>query len=81
MRELQASEAKPHLASLLDDVERGETLIITRHGKPIARIVPEAELRRAEVDRALAEIEKFRKTMPRIPLEEIISGRHEGYKY
>jgi prevent-host-death family protein len=81
MRALQASEAKPHLASLLDDVERGETLIITRHGKPIARIVPEAELRRAEVDRALAEIEKFRKTMPRIPLEEIISGRHEGHKY
>jgi prevent-host-death family protein len=81
MREIQASEAKAHLPSLLDDVERGETLIITRHGKPIARIVPEADLRRAEVDRVLAEIEKFRKTMPRIPLEEIISGRHEGHKY
>jgi prevent-host-death family protein len=81
MREIQASEAKAHLPSLLDDVERGETLIITRHGKPIARIVPETEVRRAEVDRALAEIEKFRKTMPRIPLEEILSGRHEGHKY
>ena len=81
MREIQASEAKAHLPSLLDDFERGETLIITRHGKPIARIVPEAELRRAEVDRALAEIDKFRKTMPRIPLEEILSGRHEGHKY
>jgi prevent-host-death family protein len=81
MREIQASEAKAHLPSLLDDVERGETLIITRHGKPIARIVPEADLRRAEVDRVLAEIEKFRKTMPHIPLEEIISGRHEGHKY
>jgi prevent-host-death family protein len=81
MREIQASEAKAHLPSLLDDVERGETLIITRHGKPIARIVPEGDLRQAAVDRALAEIEKFRKTMPRIPLEEIISGRHEGHKY
>ena len=81
MREIQASEAKAHLPSLLDDVERGETLIITRHGKPIARIVPETEVRQAEVDRALAEIEKFRKTMPLIPLEEILSGRHEGHKY
>jgi prevent-host-death family protein len=81
MREIQASEAKAHLASLLDDVERGETLIITRHGKPIARLVPEADLRQAEVNRAIADIEKFRKTMPRIPLEEILSARHEGHKY
>ena len=46
MREVQASEAKAHLPSLLDAVERGETVIITRHGKPIARIVPEADRRR-----------------------------------
>jgi prevent-host-death family protein len=81
MREIQASEVKAHLPRLLDDVERGETLIITRRGKPIARIVPEPDNRRAEVERALADIEKFRKTMPRIPLEEILSGRHEGPKY
>ena len=81
MREVQASEAKAHLPSLLDDVERGETLIITRHGKPIARIVPEPDRRQAEVDRAIAAIEIFRATMPRIPLEDILSGRHEGHKY
>ncbi len=33
-------EAKRHLASLLDDVERGETITITRHGHPIAELVP-----------------------------------------
>jgi prevent-host-death family protein len=81
MREIQASEAKARLPSLLDEVERGETLIITRHGKPIARIAPEADLLRAEVERALADVEKFRKTMPRIPLEGILLGRHEGHKY
>ena len=42
MREIQASEAKTHLPQLLDDVERGETIVITRHGRAIARIVPEA---------------------------------------
>jgi prevent-host-death family protein len=81
MREVQASEAKTHLPSLLDAVERGETVVITRHGKPIARLVPEADQRQARIDRTLAEIEEFRKTMPRLSLEEILSARHEGHKY
>jgi PHD/YefM family antitoxin component YafN of YafNO toxin-antitoxin module len=34
MREIQASQAKTHLPQLLDEVERGETVIITRHGRP-----------------------------------------------
>jgi prevent-host-death family protein len=81
VREIQASEAKAHLASLLDAVDRGETIVITRHGKPIARIVPEVDLRQAEFDRVIAEIEEFRRTMPRVPLEELLSARHEGHKY
>lgn len=81
MREVQASDAKARLPSLLDDVERGETVIITRHGKPIARIVPEADRRQAEIVHVLAELEEFRKTMPRIPLEDMLAARHEGHKY
>jgi prevent-host-death family protein len=34
-----ASEAKTKLSELLDCVERGETVLITRHGKPVARLV------------------------------------------
>jgi hypothetical protein len=30
------------------------------------------------LDRVFAEIEEFRKTMPHIPLEELLSARHEG---
>jgi prevent-host-death family protein len=81
MREVQASDAKARLPSLLDEVERGETVVITRHGKPIARIVPEPDDRRERVNRVMAEIDEFRKTMPRIPLEELLSSRHEGHKY
>lgn len=81
MREVQASEAKTHLPSLLDEVERGETIIITRHGRPIARIVPEADRRRARIERAIAEIEKFRETMPDLSLDDILSARHEGHRY
>ena len=81
MREIQASEAKAHLPQLLDDVERGETLIITRHGRAIARIVPEVDRRQQEVDRALASILELRKRTGKVSLEEIKSAREEGRKY
>jgi prevent-host-death family protein len=58
MREIQASEAKAHFFSLLDDVERGETLVIKRHGKAVARIVPERKRRQEEIDRAVASIKQ-----------------------
>jgi prevent-host-death family protein len=78
MREVQASEAKTHLPQLLDEVERGETIVITRHGKPIARLVPDAERRRAEAAAAVAEIKALRKGSPRITVEELLSMRDEG---
>jgi prevent-host-death family protein len=60
----------------LDDVERGETLIITRHGRRIARIVPEVD--REEIDKALAGIRELRKRTGKISVEELLSARDEG---
>ncbi len=40
MREIGAFEAKNKLGTLLDWVESGEEVLITRHGKPVARMVP-----------------------------------------
>ena len=80
-REVQASEAKTHLSQLLDEVERGETIIITRHGRPIARIVPEASQRQQEIDQAMADIEELRKDTGKVSIEEILAWRHEGHKY
>ena len=80
-REVQASEAKTHLSQLLDEVERGETIIITRHGRPIARIVPEGSQRQQEIDQATADIEELRKDTGKVSIEEILAWRHEGHKY
>jgi prevent-host-death family protein len=80
MREVQASEAKTHLPSLLDEVEQGETLIITRHGKPIARIVPESVGRQAEIDRAIEEIKALRARAGKITQKELLSARDAGRK-
>jgi len=40
MREVGAFEAKNTLGALLDSVEQGEEIVITRHGRPVARLVP-----------------------------------------
>jgi prevent-host-death family protein len=49
-----AYEAKVKLSELLDKVERGEQVVITRHGKPIARLVPEGG---HDVAKAMAAVE------------------------
>lgn len=51
MVEIGAFEAKNKLSWLLDRVEQGEEIIITRHGRPVARMVPT----NAGVDRAQAQ--------------------------
>jgi len=81
MREIQASEAKTHLPQLLDDVERGETVVITRHGRAIARLVPEAHLRQAEIDQAIEAMSRLRARVGKLTLAELLSARHEGHKY
>lgn len=81
IREIQASDAKTHLPQLLDAVERGETVRITRHGRPIARIVPETDRRQEEIDRAITTIRALRTRTGKITREEILSFRHEGHKY
>jgi len=40
MREVGTLEARNSLSALLEEVEKGEEITITRHGKPIARLVP-----------------------------------------
>jgi len=81
MREIQASDAKARLSQLLDEVERGETIVITRHGRAIARIIPEADRRRREIDNALADIRELRKHTGEVSLDELLAWRHEGHKY
>lgn len=80
MKQIQASMAKAQFAELLDDVERGETVVITRHGKPIARLVPNEDERRADARRAMAEIKELRKQIKPATVEEILAWRDEGRK-
>ncbi len=80
MREVQSSDAKARFSELLGDVERGETIVITRHGRAIARLVPQEDERRAEILATMARLNDFRKTMPAMSTDEILSARHEGHR-
>lgn len=81
MREIGAFEAKNTLGTLLDLVQQGEQVVITRHGKPVARLVPEV----ADRDRSAAKaaVERIRarartRTGEPIRVEEWKSFRDEG---
>ena len=45
MRQVTVAEAKTQLSSLLDAVEAGQAVVITRRGKPIAELVPRSSVR------------------------------------
>jgi prevent-host-death family protein len=54
MSEVGAFEAKNKLSELLDRVEKGEEIVVTRHGKPVARLVPMSPgIDRMQADAAL----------------------------
>ena len=83
MKEVQATEAKAQFASLLSDVERGQTITITRHGKAVARLVPagadEAEQRRTAVEA----LRRWRTTLPKsdFGIDDILAARDAGRKW
>ena len=56
-----AFEAKTHLSALLDKVAAGEEVVITKHGKPVARLVSVREIDRARVDEAFEKLKALRK--------------------
>jgi len=58
---LGAYEAKTHLSSLLDRVAQGEEFTITKHGVPVARLVPVDSRSRRDVRKAIEAIRELRK--------------------
>ena len=78
MREVGAFEAKTRLSALLDEVARGETIIITRRGRPVARLTaPEADDREAAVA-AAATLRRLRRRIGWATTEDILQMRDEG---
>lgn len=75
-----AFEAKTHLSALLDKVEAGEEVLITRHGKPVARLTAQTEAKTRKTDDLLARINEVanRSTLKPYSWKEL---RDAGRKY
>jgi prevent-host-death family protein len=78
-------EAKTHLSELVARAERGEEVVITRHNKPVARLVPISEVSPDLVARRhqlLEELQQIGRDIVRrggpITVEEILAWRDEG---
>ncbi len=79
MQSIGAYEAKTHLPQLLDRVARGESLTITRHGRPVARLVPVENDDRAR--QAAGRILRRRSRLKRASLAELTNTLHEGHRF
>jgi len=60
MKTVSAYEAKTHVSQFLDDVAAGESIMITKHGVPVARLVPPTEKSREDAIRAWDEWVAYR---------------------
>ena len=78
MREVGTYEAKTHLPELLKAVETGETIVITRRGTPIAKLVPVAGSRSADVSAVIARMQRARALRQSVATEDILTARDEG---
>ncbi len=63
MAHVSLAHAKAHLSEIIDRVEAGGEITITRHGRPVAHITPAARSKRPLALDALA---RFRAGMPRL---------------
>lgn len=87
---VSAYDAKTHLASLLERAQRGERFVITRHGKPVAQLVPMEAHDEAGVALAMERVARVRAGLQRRgvrladvlePGETMRALAHRGHRY
>jgi prevent-host-death family protein len=80
VKTIGAFEAKNRLSELLDAAENGEEVMITKHGRPVAKLVPADDFDRAKVREAIDWLKEFRKkhSLRGLKIKDLIN---EGRKY
>ena len=90
MPNIGAYDAKTHLPKLLERVEKGERFVITRHGKPVAELIPVAARDTAAIVQAIADVRAVRQRLARhgVRLRDVLGNAkgwrdiaHEGHRY
>jgi len=82
-----AFDAKTRFGQLLERVAKGEEIVITKHDKPVARLVPEGRQTLASVKEAVASLRELRRKIegrtkgaPKLSFDDFKSALQEGRK-
>lgn len=80
MSEVGAFEAKTHLPRLLERVQKGERFVITKHGHPVAELIPFRKRDPEKIRMAIDHLKAFQKThnLSGLSVREMIE---QGRKY
>ncbi len=87
--EIGAYEAKTHLPRLLERVQNGERFVITKHGRPVAELIPVSGHDAVRIRQAIADVRAVRRGLDRrgirlkelLPVEEGLRElAHEGHR-
>ncbi len=87
--EIGAYEAKTHLPRLLERVQNGERFVITKHGRPVAELIPVSGHDAARIRQAIADVRAVRSRLDRrgVQLKEFLRPgeglrefAHEGHR-
>ena len=63
MPEIGAYEAKTHLPQLLKRIQQGEQFVITKHGQPVAKLIPVSRPDPDAIQLTITNIRSFRETL------------------
>jgi prevent-host-death family protein len=85
MTTISALNAKTHFAELLQQVARGEEVVITKNDKPVARLVPEGAVNTKRVQQAAAGLRELQTQIkgrlsrkPKLSFREVKTAIAEG---
>lgn len=82
METIAAFDAKTRLSELLDRAAKGETFQITKHGRPVGKLVPPDNARNPQlIAEAVGRLKGFRGTFNGMSREELAAMKHEGHRF
>ena len=82
MKSIAAFDAKTRLSKLLDRAVKGETFLITKHGRPVGKLVPPDATRDPKViAEAVQRLKGFRGAFKGMNLDDLMALTHEGHRF
>ena len=77
MRTMTLAETKAHLSAVVDQVQAGEEIVITRRGHPVARIVPDRSGPDHDPAALAAELQAFVQAQPMVVGNSVTAMREK----